>query len=100
MKHTLSDYIALLEQRSLLAAPVPEELDRAAPVELVAYDSREVVPGALFAALPGSRADGRAHIPEALYRGAAAVVCAPPLPAGVPGAAVDDPRAALALLAA
>ena len=63
-------------------------------------DSREAVPGALFAALPGHRADGRAHIPEALYRGAAAVVCAPPLPGGVPGAAADDPRAALALLAA
>ena len=63
-------------------------------------DSREAAPGALFAALPGHRADGRAHIPEALYRGAAAVVCAPPLPQGVPGAAVDDPRAALALLAA
>ena len=63
-------------------------------------DSREAAPGALFAALPGHRADGRAHIPEALYRGAAAVVCAPPLPQGVPGAAVDNPRAALALLAA
>ena len=35
-----------------------------------------------------------------MARGAAAVVCRPPLPEGVPGAAVDDPRAALALLAA
>ncbi len=48
MKHTLSDYIALLEGRSLLAAPVPEGLDRSVPVELVSYDSREVVPGTLF----------------------------------------------------
>ena len=48
MKHTLNDYIALLEERSLLAAPVPEDMDRSAPVELVSYDSREVVPGTLF----------------------------------------------------
>ena len=47
-KHTLNDYIALLEERSLLAAPVPDSLDRSAAVELVSYDSREVVPGTLF----------------------------------------------------
>ncbi|MCI8990475.1 MAG: UDP-N-acetylmuramyl-tripeptide synthetase [Lawsonibacter sp.] len=48
MKHTLNDYIALLEERELLAAPVPDSLDRSAAVELVSYDSREVVPGTLF----------------------------------------------------
>ena len=46
--HTLSDYIDLLEGRGLLAAPIPESLDRTAPVALVSYDSREVVPGTLF----------------------------------------------------
>ena len=46
--HTLSDYIDLLEGRGLLAAPVPGSLDRTAPVALVSYDSREVVPGTLF----------------------------------------------------
>ena len=81
---------------SVLGVQCPQE----AEITALTCDSREVIPGALFAALPGCRADGRAHIPEALYRGAAAVVCAPPLPAGVPGAPVDDPRAALALLAA
>lgn len=81
---------------SVLGVQCPQE----AEITALTCDSREVVPGALFAALPGCRSDGRAYIPEALYRGASAVVCAPPLPAGVPGAAVDDPRAALALLAA
>lgn len=71
-----------------------------AEITALTCDSREAGPGALFAALPGFRADGRAYISDALDRGAAAVVCAPPLPAGVPGLAVDDPRAALALLAA
>ena len=46
--HTLSDYISLLEARSLLAAPIPETLERNAPAALVSYDSREVVPGTLF----------------------------------------------------
>lgn len=37
-------------------------------------DSRAVAPGFLFAALPGSRADGRAFIADALARGAVAVL--------------------------
>ena len=83
---------------SVLGADCPQD----AEITALACDSREVVPGALFAALPGHRADGRAYIADALNRGAAAVVCAPPLPQNVPGICIpaDDPRAALALLAA
>lgn len=40
----------------------------------VTADSRKVRPGALFAALPGSKADGRSFIPAALNAGAAAVL--------------------------
>ena len=69
-------------------------------ITALACDSREVTPGALFVAMRGANADGRAYIPDALGRGGAAVVCAPPLPEGVPGAAADDPRAALARLSA
>lgn len=83
-----------------IGARCPQDPD----ITALACDSREVVPGALFAALPGSRTDGRAYLSDALDRGAAAVLCARAplgaLPEGVPGAAVDDPRAALALLAA
>ena len=63
-------------------------------------DSREAVPGALFVAVEGAKHDGRACIPDALARGAAAVVCRAPLRSGIPGAFTDDPRAALARLAA
>ena len=81
---------------SALGASCPQDPD----ITALACDSREVVPGALFVAMEGARADGRAYLSDALDRGAAAVVCRPPLPQGVPGAEADDPRAALALLAA
>lgn len=37
-------------------------------------DSRNVAPGFLFAALPGTRADGRAFVPDAVRKGAVAVL--------------------------
>ena len=40
-------------------------------------DSRQVEPGFLFAALPGARLDGRDYIPDALGRGAVAVLAPP-----------------------
>jgi UDP-N-acetylmuramoyl-L-alanyl-D-glutamate--2,6-diaminopimelate ligase len=73
-------------------------------------DSRRVEAGFLFAALPGSRLDGRAFIGDAVRRGAAAVLAPPgtPLPEAVDdeaGSSValitdDNPRRRLALLAA
>jgi len=46
-------------------------------------DSRDVRPGFLFAALPGSRLDGRAFIADAVAKGAAAILT-------TPDAAIDD----------
>ena len=79
----------------------------AAALELagVTADSRCVAPGYLFAAIPGSRADGRAFIAEAVERGAA-VVLAPPgtdWPPGVPPRPLledVEPRRRLAQFAA
>ena len=66
----------------------------------VTADSRKVGPGWLFAALPGSRADGRSFIPAALAAGAAAVL-APGDVEGlpVPVAHASDLRRAYALAA-
>ncbi len=65
-------------------------------------DSRRIEPGFLFAALPGSKADGRSFISEAASRGAVAVLAPPgtPVPSGVALVADDNPRRRLALMAA
>lgn len=66
-------------------------------------DSRAVKPGYLFAALPGSVADGRAYIADALARGAVAIL-APAgtvLPEGCVAELIEDdnPRRLFALMA-
>ncbi len=43
-------------------------------IERIVSDSRRVAPGVAFFAYPGEAADGRRHIPEALARGASAIV--------------------------
>jgi len=68
-------------------------------------DSRAVERGFLFAALPGSRHDGRAFIAEAVACGAVAVLApqGTALPEGAGAAALvadDNPRRRLALMAA
>ena len=47
-------------------------LDR--PISGLVMDSRRVVPGTLFFALPGLRTDGSGYIDEAIARGAVAIV--------------------------
>jgi UDP-N-acetylmuramoyl-L-alanyl-D-glutamate--2,6-diaminopimelate ligase len=51
-------------------------------VLLVTGDSREVVPGAVFFALPGAVRDGHDFVAEAARRGAVAVVAERPVPSG------------------
>jgi len=66
-------------------------------------DSRQVRPGYLFAALPGSRTDGRRFIADAIRRGAAALLVEPGLRvegASVPLVQDPNPRRRLALMAA
>ncbi|WP_433888840.1 UDP-N-acetylmuramoyl-tripeptide--D-alanyl-D-alanine ligase [Streptomyces sp. CA-111067] len=63
----------------------------------VVRDSREVVPGALFVALAGERADGHDFAARAVEDGAAAVLAARPV--GVPAIVVPDVPAALGTLA-
>jgi UDP-N-acetylmuramoyl-L-alanyl-D-glutamate--2,6-diaminopimelate ligase len=66
----------------------------------VTADSRKVKPGFLFAALPGSNADGAAFAAKAVEAGAAAVISAKDLGLSVPTIVTPDPRRAYALAAA
>ena len=66
----------------------------------VTADSRKVRPGFLFAALPGSKADGAEFAAKAAAAGAAAVIAPRELGLSIPTIATPDPRRAYALAAA
>jgi UDP-N-acetylmuramoyl-L-alanyl-D-glutamate--2,6-diaminopimelate ligase len=76
--------------------------DGAPEVEIsgLAYTSTSVTPGALFFCVPGFTKDGHDFAPEAVERGAAALVCQRPLGLGVPEVVVEDVRAAMGPAAA
>jgi UDP-N-acetylmuramoyl-L-alanyl-D-glutamate--2,6-diaminopimelate ligase len=76
--------------------PVREARGTDADISSVTPDSRLVTEGALFVAIPGTAKDGSEFIPQALEKGAAAVVA----DSGDVDVLVDDARAALALIAA
>lgn len=68
----------------------------------ITADSRKVVPGVVFAAMPGTKVDGAAFAADAAAKGAAAILAASdaPLPKlSIPVLLADDPRRALALMA-
>ena len=81
--------------RELMGNGAPE-----VEVSSLAYTSRRVAPGALFFCVPGSKADGHDYAPDAVERGAAALVCERPLGLGVPEVVVEDVRAAMGPAAA
>ncbi|MGB3444802.1 MAG: UDP-N-acetylmuramoyl-tripeptide--D-alanyl-D-alanine ligase [Actinophytocola sp.] len=62
-----------------------------------AVDSRDVVPGGLFAATVGTRVDGHDYAAKAVAGGAVAVLAARPV--GVPAIVVADVQTALGVLA-
>jgi len=68
-------------------------------VTAICYDSRKVVPGAVFVAIEGFAVDGHRFIPDAVRNGAVAVVCHKPVTVEAVVIRVEDPRAALARLA-
>ena len=77
--------------------------DREREILGVTHDSRQVKPGYVFVAIRGFSHDGREFIPQALSRGAAAIVQEQAPAAGygsIPAVDVQDARLALAFLAA
>ena len=77
--------------------------EAATPISAICLDSRSVKPGCLFAAMAGVKVDGAKFVAQAVENGAAAILVAdtskiPDL--SVPVIRVDDPRLALAQIAA
>ena len=69
-------------------------------VTSVAIHSDDVLPGALFVALPGERVDGARFVPEAFERGAAGVLVHDGLRVDGPAVSVRSTAEALMALAA
>ena len=90
-----------MELAALIRALGPEEVVGAkdAVVLDLAYDAGAVGPGALFFCVLGSRADGHDFAPEAVAKGAVALVVARQLEVDVPQVVVGDVRAAMAVAA-
>jgi len=91
----------MMDLERLVAALGAVEVVGRAPVEVrdLAYDARAVTPGALFFCVPGARADGHDFAPDAVERGAAALVVERPLELAVPQVVVRDARASMAVAA-
>jgi UDP-N-acetylmuramoyl-L-alanyl-D-glutamate--2,6-diaminopimelate ligase len=82
----------------LVAALDPVDVHGTAAVEIrdLAYDARATMPGSLFFAVPGMRADGHDFAPEAVSNGAVALVVERALELEVPQVVVRDARASMA----
>ena len=63
-------------------------------------DSREVKPGYVFAAMPGTRLDGSVFAAQAVEKGAVAIVAQTPIGAGVPVVQTKNVRQLFAFMAA
>ena len=96
--------IELARLRAALRLPAAEA-DRGVAITAIAYDSRRVVPGTLFVAIPGFHVDGHDYLDAAIAAGARAAVVERAFVARagdrpIPLLAVDDTRAALSAVAA
>jgi len=81
--------------RDLMGRGAPE-----VEISALAYSSNSVTPGTLFFCVPGFTSDGHDFAPEAVKRGAAALVTERKLDLGVPELVVEDVRAAMGPAAA
>ncbi len=91
----LLDVMASAADASALATAAGET-----EVTALAYDNRKVQPGTLFFCVPGYTRDGHDFAPDAVERGASALVVERPLGLGVPEVLVPSVRAAMAPAAA
>ncbi len=87
-----------MDLERLISALGPLEVRGGAPTDItdLAYDTREVRPGALFFCAPGETVDRHDLAGEAVERGAVALVVERPLDLDVPQLLVESARASMA----
>ena len=85
---------------SASSSGTPRASAAAVEITALAYDNRVVAPGTLFFCVPGFTRDGHDFAPDAVARGASALVVERPLGLGIPEVRVADVRAAMAPAAA
>jgi UDP-N-acetylmuramoyl-L-alanyl-D-glutamate--2,6-diaminopimelate ligase len=88
------DGMALAELASALGVDMPQAAD--VLVQGIHQDSRRIGKGDVFAALRGATVDGRRFIPQAIERGAVAILADQAIACSVPVLQVSDARQALA----
>ena len=90
-----------IELERLSQAVHAERTVNPAPVTVtdLAYDARRVEPGALFACVPGFKADGHDFASQAVANGAVALIVERALELDIPQLVVADAREAMALAA-
>src|SRR5688500_19707870 len=76
-----------------IAAPPGDRGRDDVPIAGLAYRSEGVTAGTLFFCVPGFVVDGHVFAPDAVRRGAAALVCGRPLGTGGPEGVVPSVRA-------
>jgi UDP-N-acetylmuramoyl-L-alanyl-D-glutamate--2,6-diaminopimelate ligase len=98
---SLGGLVTRLVDSGRLRGPVPAGAAGLA-VRGIAYDSRRVVPGSLFVAVPGAHADGHAYAGQAVAAGAVVLVVEHPIPEAGDAVqlVVDRSQHALAVVAA
>ncbi len=87
-----------MQLERLIDVLAPSDVLSGAPVEIadLAYDTRTVTPGAAFFCVPGSTVDGHDLAPEAVERGAVALVVERPVGTPLPELVVESARRAMA----
>ena len=85
----------LLDCVEVIKLNAPESLE----IGGISIDSRSVLPGDAFLAVPGFQTDGHKYIPSALAKGAILIICEKPPEQEIPFVLVKDARRAMAPLA-
>jgi UDP-N-acetylmuramoyl-L-alanyl-D-glutamate--2,6-diaminopimelate ligase len=90
-----------MDLEALIRALAPGDVIGRRAIEIgdLAFDTRQVTPGALFFCVPGSSADGHDLAAAAVMAGAAALVVERPLDVAVPQVVVEDVRGAMPVAA-